>query len=71
MKPKLGDMTGAAIDDEAGDVEEMAEAADVDNDNDGADESAPHGEGGNGAGGNAAAGGAATGAGQEQQNVGG
>ena len=28
MKQKLGDMTGAAIDDEAGDVNEMADAAD-------------------------------------------
>ena len=33
MKQRLGDMTGAAIDDEAGDVEEMAESAE-DNDND-------------------------------------
>jgi integration host factor subunit beta len=57
MKQRLGDMTGAAIDDEAGDVEEMAEGADADNDNDGAEESAPHGETGSGAG-------------QEQQNVG-
>lgn len=66
MKQKLGDMTGAAIDDEAGDVEEMSESADVDNDNDSADESnAPHGEAGSGAGG--APGGSET----EQQNVGG
>jgi integration host factor subunit beta len=51
MKQRLGDMTGAAIDDEAGDVEEMAETADNDNDNDTADESAaPHGETGSGAG---------------------
>jgi integration host factor subunit beta len=51
MKQRLGDMTGAAIDDEAGDVEEMAETADNDNDNDGADESnVPHGETGSGAG---------------------
>ena len=34
MKQRLGDMTGSAIDDEAGDVAEMAEAADDDNDND-------------------------------------
>ena len=58
MKQRLGDMTGAAIDDEAGDVEEMAESAEADNDNDSADESAPRGETGSGAG-------------QEQQNVGG
>jgi integration host factor subunit beta len=51
MKQRLGDMTGAAIDDEAGDVEEMAETADNDNDNDAADEpNAPHGETGSGAG---------------------
>ena len=54
MKQRLGDMTGAAIDDEAGDVEEMADTAD-DNDNDG-------GEGESPAGGSAS--------GQEQQNVG-
>ena len=58
MKQRLGDMTGAAIDDEAGDVEKMAESAEADNDNDSADESAPRGETGSGAG-------------QEQQNVGG
>ena len=57
MKQRLGDMTGAAIDDEAGDVEEMAEGADSENDNDSGDESTPHGETGSGAG-------------QEQQNVG-
>ena len=51
MKQRLGDMTGAAIDDEAGDVEEMADTADNDNDNDAADEpTAPHGEPGSGAG---------------------
>ena len=51
MKQRLGDMTGAAIDDEAGDVEEMAETADNDNENDAGDESsAPHGEPGSGAG---------------------
>src|SRR3954454_3426293 len=51
MKQRLGDMTGAAIDDEAGDVEEMAETPDGDNDNDGTDEShAPHGQSGSGAG---------------------
>jgi integration host factor subunit beta len=58
MKQRLGDMTGAAIDDEAGDVEEMAESAEADNDNDSADDAAPHG-------------GSGSGAGQEQQNVGG
>jgi integration host factor subunit beta len=36
MKQRLGDMTGAAIDDEAGDVEEMADAAEAD-DHDGDD----------------------------------
>src|SRR5688500_19369817 len=35
MKQRLGDMTGAAIDDEAGDVEEMADAGEADNDSDG------------------------------------
>ena len=34
MKQRLGDMTGSAIDDEAGDVAEMSDAADDDNDND-------------------------------------
>jgi integration host factor subunit beta len=34
MKGKLGEMTGAAIDDEAGDVADMAETADNDVDND-------------------------------------
>ena len=66
MKQKLGDMTGAAIDDEAGDVEEMADTADNDNDTDGdtdSDSNVPHGEAGSGAGGSAtgeAASGAAT-----------
>ena len=51
MKQRLGDMTGAAIDDEASDVEEMTESPDSDNDNDGADEShAPHGQTGSSAG---------------------
>ena len=64
MKQRLGDMTGAAIDDEAGDVEEMTDAGD---DNDGPDEAADPGATGTGAaGGNT--GGAASG--QEQQNVG-
>lgn len=54
MKQRLGDMTGAAIDDEAADIDEMPETAEPD-DNDGADEGAPP------------AGGSA---GQEQQNVG-
>jgi integration host factor subunit beta len=55
MKQRLGDMTGAAIDDEASDVEEMAEAAgEADNDAEAAD------NGGNRAGN----------ADQEQQNVG-
>ena len=39
MKQRLGDMTGAAIDDEAGDIEEMSET-EADNDNEGADNSA-------------------------------
>ena len=58
MKQRLGDLTGAAIDDEAGDVEEMAETAEADNDTDAADGEA----------GESPAGGSATG--QEQQNVG-
>ena len=58
MKQRLGDMTGAAIDDEAGDVEEMAETPEADNDND-----AGEGEAGESATGSG-------GAGQEQQNVG-
>jgi integration host factor subunit beta len=37
MKQRLGDMTGAAIDDEASDVEEMAEAAGEADDTEGAD----------------------------------
>jgi integration host factor subunit beta len=46
MKQRLGEMTGAAIDDEAADVEEMAEAAgETDNDNDGADHEAGAGSG--------------------------
>lgn len=46
MKQRLGEMTGAAIDDEAGDVEEMAEsAAEADNDSDGADNEAGAGSG--------------------------
>ena len=48
MKQRLGDMTGAAIDDEAGDVEEMADTADNDNDNDADEHNAPHGQGGSG-----------------------
>jgi integration host factor subunit beta len=58
MKQRLGDMTGAAIDDEAGDVEEMADTAEADNDNDGPDNDA------------ATPGSNASGAGQEQHNVG-
>src|SRR3954462_3198644 len=46
MKQRLGDMTGAAIDDEAGDVEEMADTTDNDNDTD--ENNAPHGQGGSG-----------------------
>jgi integration host factor subunit beta len=49
MKQRLGDMTGAAIDDEAGDVDEMSEA-EADNENEGTDNSA----GSPGVGGNAA-----------------
>ena len=54
MKQKLGEMTGAAIDDEAGDIAEMAEAAagaEADEEDDGTDT-----EGGNGNGGQAQAG---------------
>jgi integration host factor subunit beta len=40
MKQRLGDMTGAAIDDEAGDVEEMADAHEADSDSEGADDGA-------------------------------
>ena len=66
MKQRLGDMTGAAIDDEAGDVEEMAESAEADNDND-----SDAGEGGAGTAGAAgAAGGGGAASGQDQQNVG-
>ena len=45
MKQKLGDMTGSAIDDEAGDVAEMADASkDEDDDsNGGGDGAASHG----------------------------
>src|SRR3954462_7150345 len=39
MKQRLGDMTGAAIDDEAGDIAEMADSAE-DDDNDTDDEKA-------------------------------
>jgi integration host factor subunit beta len=46
MKQRLGEMTGAAIDDEAGDVEEMAESgADADNDHEGGDHEAGAGSG--------------------------
>jgi integration host factor subunit beta len=38
MKQKLGDLTGAAIDDEAGDIDEMSDSSD-DDDGDEADES--------------------------------
>src|SRR3954463_15319584 len=40
MKQRLGDMTGAAIDDEAGDVEEMADTGEADNDAEGSDHDA-------------------------------
>jgi integration host factor subunit beta len=40
MKQRLGDMTGSAIDDEAGDVAEMPDGADDDNDNDETEEKA-------------------------------
>lgn len=58
MKQRLGDMTGAAIDDEAGDIEEMTETeADTDPDNhDNHDDASPSGP---------------DGAGHHQQNVGG
>ena len=63
MKQRLGEMTGAAIDDEAGDVAEMAEsAAEADND-EGSDNEA-------GEGGGAGTTGSASAAGQEQHNVG-
>lgn len=55
MKQRLGDMTGAAIDDEAADVDEMTET-DADHDHDNHDEASPSGP---------------DGAGQKQQNVGG
>jgi integration host factor subunit beta len=46
MKQRLGELTGAAIDDEAADVEEMAESAgEADNDSDGADHEAGAGSG--------------------------
>src|SRR5688500_13152258 len=47
MKQRLGEMTGAAIDDEAGDVAEMADAADQerdDEDDGGAEEGKPAGQ---------------------------
>ena len=50
MKQRLGDMTGAAIDDEASDIEEMAEPADADSDSEGAE----NGAGSRGGGGTAA-----------------
>jgi integration host factor subunit beta len=43
MKQRLGDMTGSAIDDEAGDVAEMAESAEADDDHENdADEAEEH-----------------------------
>ena len=46
MKQRLGEMTGAAIDDEAADVEEMAESgADTENDHEGTDHEAGAGSG--------------------------
>ena len=49
MKQKLGDMTGAAIDDEAADVSEMPDAADRDEDDgDEADETSEQAKAGNG-----------------------
>ena len=39
MKQKLGDMTGSAIDDEAGDVAEMTEGADEEEESSGGEES--------------------------------
>ncbi len=48
MKQRLGEMTGAAIDDEAGDVAEMSESAgdnDQDDDDEGAEESRATGSG--------------------------
>ncbi len=46
MKQRLGEMTGAAIDDEAGDVDEMSEStaeSEADDDEGGAEESRPTG----------------------------
>src|SRR5687768_10336387 len=58
MKQRLGEMTGAAIDDEAADVEEMAESgADAENDHEAGDHEAGDHEAG-------------AGSGQGQQNVG-
>ena len=50
MKQRLGDMTGAAIDDEAGDIDEMSEAGETENDT----ESGENGASSPGVGGNAA-----------------
>ena len=50
MKQRLGDMTGAAIEDEAGDVDEMSEAGETENDS----ESGENGASSRGVGGNAA-----------------
>ena len=50
MKQRLGEMTGAAIDDEAGDVDEMVEAAGEHDDNEGAEPDANAAQGGAGTG---------------------
>src|SRR2546421_4461649 len=51
MKQRLGDMTGAAIDDEAGDIDEMSEAGETENDSESGENGASsRGVGGKGGG---------------------
>ncbi len=45
MKQRLGELTGAAIDDEAGDIDEMSEAASEEDDRDEADDENAGGQG--------------------------
>src|SRR4051794_11531397 len=55
MKQRLGDMTGAAIDDEAGDIAEMTDASGGDTDDDDNDTAEPAGGGDTAGGGDASA----------------
>src|SRR5688572_30941331 len=63
MKQRLGEMTGASIDDEASDIAEMAEAAAVEEGGEEEDESSRQGGGGATAGSNGATAGARPGGG--------